>query len=991
MELVKGVPINQFCDNNRLTTRERLELFKQVCQAVHHAHQKGIIHRDLKPSNVLVALYDDKPVPKVIDFGVAKATNQQLTEKTLFTEVGSILGTWEYMSPEQAVLNQLDVDVRTDVYSLGVLLYELLTGETPLDRKRLREAQIMDTLRMIREDEPPKPSTRVSSLGEKASTMAAYRRSKPESLASEIRGDLDWIVMKALAKERSRRYDSASRFAEDVASFLTNQLVEARPPSTCYRIQRFYQRNSALMLSAGAVFVALSIGLLVALLALRGTRLTNASLEERQQQLEETQVKLQRSIDAESLARTNAVEARNDANRRRMQAEEELYFADMRAASHLLQVANFPELRQLLARHASSKEGVDYRHVEYDYLARMTHRWDDAERIIHGTYVFDMALSPDGKILATVDTEGRVKLWDTENHEQLDYLETATTDDDGLFPKHVALAVSNGHLVIAHAGIDSRQVLTVDVDSKGQISALEHDEAVWQSAFSHDGRYLATVTNSVCTLWDLETKQPESIGDLDAAVSRFVAVAFSPTSYLVAFSDVNGKVYVHDVEQDTTKTLNGHAGPVSQLAFSPSGNTLAVGSSTGSIDLWDLPTYQRRSLAGHPEPVRALVISPDGQQLFSAGRERILRVWDIQSSRLQYTIAAHSAITNDLVFSADGQKLFAGDSAGRVCVFRKTDLSSHRDSFDLGVSSRLAPDSCALSHDGKYLAVCPNSRFHQGRLEIWDLESYEKIDLAEIAGENIAKVDISNKDQLLTLGEDNCLNLWDLQTRDRVLEFQPPANAKVACFAFSQDGEWLIIGDEAGEVSLYRIGQPRAFEKFSIHGNQAIGCVGMSLTNNLIAAVDMNGELKVLDRSTGSVIREASLGQTPFFYRDVCFSPDPATPSKLAVVWGGLRVWDLANELQPRRITARGFNPSGVGFTADGKSVLTPTVKGLLHIWDAATLRERIVFRRHVKSVDHFDSVNHEGTTTLATVGRDGRVCLWELAAPRSTSADTRQ
>ena len=279
MELVKGVPISQFCDDNRLTTRERLELFVQVCQAVHHAHQKGIIHRDLKPSNVLVALYDDKPVPKVIDFGVAKATNQQLTEKTLFTEVGSILGTWEYMSPEQAVLNQLDVDTRTDVYSLGVLLYELLTGETPLDRQRLREAQIMETLRMIREDEPPKPSTRVSSLGQHASTMAAYRKTKPDALASEIRGDLDWIVMKALAKERSRRYDSANRFAEDVQRYLNNDVVEARPPSTWYQFQKFYQRNKTLAKALSVAVLALALGLSAAVWGLVQVAAKNRELE----------------------------------------------------------------------------------------------------------------------------------------------------------------------------------------------------------------------------------------------------------------------------------------------------------------------------------------------------------------------------------------------------------------------------------------------------------------------------------------------------------------------------------------------------------------------------------------------------------------------------------------------------------------------------------------------------------------------------------------
>ncbi len=265
MELVKGVDISKFCDENRLTTRARLGLFIQVCQAVQHAHQKGIIHRDLKPSNVLVAMYDDKPVPKVIDFGIAKATNQQLTERTLFTEVGSILGTWEYMSPEQAVLNQLDVDTRTDVYSLGVLLYELLTGETPLDRRRLREAQIVETLRLIREEEPPKPSTRISSLGARATTTAAYRGTNSESLASEIRGDLDWIVMKALAKERARRYDSASRFADDICRFLDNDLIEARPPSVGYQLQKFYLRNKTLTSSAVAIALALILGLAGAL------------------------------------------------------------------------------------------------------------------------------------------------------------------------------------------------------------------------------------------------------------------------------------------------------------------------------------------------------------------------------------------------------------------------------------------------------------------------------------------------------------------------------------------------------------------------------------------------------------------------------------------------------------------------------------------------------------------------------------------------------
>ncbi len=230
MDLVKGVPITRYCDEHHLTPRQRLELFIPVCQAVQHAHQKGIIHRDLKPSNVLVALYDGKPVPKVIDFGVAKAAGQSLTEKTLVTGFGAIVGTLEYMSPEQAEINQLDIDTRSDIYSLGVLLYELLAGSTPFTRKDLEQAGMLEMLRVIREQEPSKPSTKLSTA-DGLPTLAANRGMEPAKLTKLVRGELDWIVMKALEKDRSRRYDTANGFAMDVQRYLTDEPVLACPPS----------------------------------------------------------------------------------------------------------------------------------------------------------------------------------------------------------------------------------------------------------------------------------------------------------------------------------------------------------------------------------------------------------------------------------------------------------------------------------------------------------------------------------------------------------------------------------------------------------------------------------------------------------------------------------------------------------------------------------------------------------------------------------------
>jgi serine/threonine protein kinase len=262
MELVKGIRITDYCDQRHLSARERLSLFVQVCQAIQHAHQKGVIHRDIKPSNVLVTLHDGVPVPKVIDFGIAKATDQPLTEKTVFTAFGLFMGTPAYMSPEQAELSGLDIDTRSDIYALGVLLYELLTGQTPFNAKELSQAGLDEIRRRIREEEPIRPSTRLSMMADADLTEVAGRRQcEPAKLTRFVHGDLDWIVMKCLEKDRMRRYDTANGIALDVQRYLNDEPVVARPPSAAYRFQKFVRRNKFVVAAGCGVAVSLLAGL----------------------------------------------------------------------------------------------------------------------------------------------------------------------------------------------------------------------------------------------------------------------------------------------------------------------------------------------------------------------------------------------------------------------------------------------------------------------------------------------------------------------------------------------------------------------------------------------------------------------------------------------------------------------------------------------------------------------------------------------------------
>ncbi len=419
MEYVKGVPFTKYCDNARLNIAERLNLFVPVCQAVQHAHQKGIIHRDLKPSNILVCLYDGRPVPKVIDFGLAKAMHQPLTEHTLHTAHGQLMGTPLYMSPEQAEINNLDVDTRSDIYSLGVILYELLTGTTPLEQKRFREAAWQEMMRLIKEEDPPRPSDRLSS-SDTLPSLAAQRKLEPVKLTRLVRGELDWIVMKALDKERSRRYESANGFARDIQAYLANEPVQACPPSTAYRLRKFVGKHRVGLTMVATVTVLLLAGAAVS--TWQAIRATRAELEARVAAEQAAQDR-QNAKNNERAAREQELEAKKQSkiaaeNERKALTstkEKESIVEDLRhnlsLDKILLARAAFESGNVILARERLDEVPPDLRRWEWNLLDR---QYEGGIFTLYGhtAGVLSVASSPDGTRIASGSEDKTVKVWD---------------------------------------------------------------------------------------------------------------------------------------------------------------------------------------------------------------------------------------------------------------------------------------------------------------------------------------------------------------------------------------------------------------------------------------------------------------------------------------------------------------------------------------------------------------------------------------------------
>jgi serine/threonine protein kinase len=501
MELVQGVPITTFCDKNKLPARERLKLFIQVCQAIQSAHQKAIIHRDIKPNNVLVTLHHGEPMVKVIDFGVAKATNQKLTEKTLFTNHAAMIGTPAYMSPEQAEMSSLDVDTRTDIYALGVMLYELLAGSLPFPEQRLRSLGYGEMRRVIMEEEPDRPSTRLGTLTlEQKSTVARNRGEELAVLSNLLKGDLDWIAMKCLEKDRRRRYETALDLAADLKRHLENEPVTARPPSAAYRFQKMARRNSGVFAAVAVIALVLVIGVVAstwqAMRARQAERMArNAEAAARMaQQAEQKSAEVSRlDRDRAVRAETNAVAKAQAAEAARLEARRNLYAAEINGAINAMSENNMGRAIDLMKRQIPAPGEEDLRGFEWRHLWKLCQGDENAS--INVGYAPALAYSPDGRLFASAGPQVTVR-------------DSSTLAIITNLP-FAALALSfSGPARILAAGSGENSVKFWNTDNWKEIMCLTN--AGSPACFSPDGRWFAAAATDgfILVRFQVETNYP---------------------------------------------------------------------------------------------------------------------------------------------------------------------------------------------------------------------------------------------------------------------------------------------------------------------------------------------------------------------------------------------------------------------------------------------------------------------------------------------------
>jgi eukaryotic-like serine/threonine-protein kinase len=1001
MELVQGVPITEFCDKNKLPAKERMRLFVQVCQAIQSAHQKGIIHRDIKPSNVLVTLHHGEPMPKVIDFGIAKATNQKLTEKTLFTNYATMIGTPAYMSPEQAEMTSMDVDTRTDVYSLGVLLYELLTGSTPFPDKRLRSLGYGEMQRVIVDEEPERPSTRLSTMANEQKTVVAKNRGEElAALSKLLRGDLDWVVMRCLEKDRRRRYDTPNELVADIERHLKNEPVVARPPTVIYRFQKMVKRNKLAFAAVTSVAAVLVLGVVVS--TWQAVRAMRAEREQNRQR--EAAVKASAS---EAVQRRTAVEQRTKAEaaqaseaKQHRTTEALLYGTRMNLAQEAWEQDNIAWLRQLLLETQDSP----YRGFEWYYWQRQCHQSlhtlrgflgnvnsavfsPDGQRILtgsddklaklwdaatgrelftlkgHRAEIKSVAFSPDGQRIVTGSEDQTAKVWDAVTRREL-----RTLRGHRALIGSVAFSPDGQRIV---TGSDDRTAKVWEAASGRELLTLDTHGNVFYVAFSPDGRRIATANWTTARVWEAATGR--ELLKLEGGGAEYRCLAFSPDSQRIVTGGFKQAAQVWDVANGRKlTTLAGHRGTMRSVAFSPDGERILTGSEDQTAKVWDAVSGQELfTLKGHTAGLLSVGFSPDGQRIVTGSWDHTAKVWDAANARVSVPFKGHTRWISSLAFSQDRQRIVTGSWDKTAKVW---DTASGRELLTL-TGHNAEMDSIAFSPDGQRIVTGSPDQ----TIKVWD--AVTGTNLFTLKGHSPVAFSPDGR-HIAANSNNDTVRVWDAAGHQELLVLEGH-RSWVLAVAFSPDGRKIVTGSDDDTAMVWDAASGERLLTLKDHHGEVV-FVAFSPDGLRIVTGSADQTAKVWDAASGQVLltlkgHSAGIGAAAF------------SPDGLRIVTGcadhTARVWDAVSggELLVLKGHSQGVN---VAFSADGQRIVTASLDETVRQWEAARAAQVAVWQEEERATEESLVVLKRQQKAelenqrLARSGDEGAVKQWLILAP---------
>lgn len=952
MELVRGIRVTEYCDQNNLPTEDRLKLFIQVCRAIQHAHQKGVIHRDIKPSNILVTLHDGVAVPKVIDFGIAKATDQRLTDKTLFTEFQSFIGTPAYVSPEQAEMSGLDMDTRSDIYSLGVLLYELLTGKTPFDPDQLMRAGLDDMRRTIRETEPPRPSTRLGTMLHAELTATAKRQqSEPPKLVSIIRGDLDWIVMKCLEKDRTRRYETTALLAMDIERYLNQEPVFAHAPSKLYLLQKMMRRNKATFVGGAAVTVALIAGLITSMWLF---------LRERDARKDAVvAVKEQAHLRSEAeQARANETQQHERAEAERRTALRTAYNSDMNLIPQAMAANNFGRVINLLNRHrpkgksetpsSASGSEQDLRQWEWRYFWNQFQSDAAFSLPRQSNAVSSVAISPDGRFLASSSSgmpgmPGMLKLWDLFRR-----AEAATFQLEG--PGSAFAFSPKGDRLAATFNEGRRRTIVKVLALPGrEITAVfPHDGGVQSLAFSPDGAKLLTIGQDLAVrVWDFGTKQLTLQTQVKRQGEGFwrAEALFSPDARRLAIGDESGRIRIIDVATGAeTGSVAAFEGAIAAMAFSPDGGFLAATAfvTETNIKLFSTQTgVEEGQLVGHASWVKGVTFSSNGNRLVSAGADQTIRIWDIPERRELAALRGHMSEVNCVAVTSDAKTIVSGCKDGTLFGW-DAERIEHKKPFD----TLPIPIASIEFFPGGQAMLSVNG---DGTVSLWDLGTLHESERISALGNRVTRLLVSTDGVRLYAGtQDGEIKVLDWATR-------------------------LIITNLAGF-------QGRGFPNTGRFpgGGSPSGPVGLADDGRTLIAASAGSTVRLWD--TASWQQKASWKVAeggPLRASQIILSPDQRF--LLVAGFGGtIDFRNLANGQPEATLVGQNSGIWGITFSPDGSLLATASWEGTVTLWNVSERKEIDVLRGHLLGVHAVAFSPDAQRLASGSVGQEA-VKLWDV------------